>query len=185
MFFDFWLLKKNMKTFWSWALAMTFLVAIACDDDDNDSASTLQQADRDFVLNASEANLAEIQLGTLAGSKSGTSAVNDFGDMMASEHQTALDELESIADLKNATMTRQLSSEHQQLQEKLMSMDGFAFDTAYMNSQIKDHQKAIALFQTEISNGKDQQVKEYARKYLPHIQMHHHKADSIRKTLEQ
>jgi putative membrane protein len=174
-----------MKTFWSWAFAMTVVIAIACDDDDNDSASMLQQADRDFVLKASEANLAEIQLGKLAGSKSATVAVNDFGDMMASEHQTALDELESIAEIKNATMTRQLTPEHQQVQEKLMSIDGFQFDTVYMNSQIKDHQKAIALFQTEISNGKDQEVKEYARKYLPHIQMHHHKADSIRKTLQQ
>jgi len=174
-----------MKKFWSWAFAMTVVIAIACDDDDNDAAVMLQQADRDFVLNASEANLAEIQLGKLAGSKSGNSAVNDFGDMMESEHQTALDELESIAELKNATMTTQLTPEHEQVQEKLMSMDGFPFDTAYMNSQIKDHKKAIALFQSEISNGKDQEVKDYARKYLPHIQMHHHKADSIRKTLEQ
>jgi putative membrane protein len=64
-------------------------------------------------------------------------------------------------------------------------MDGFPFDTAYMNSQIKDHQKAIALFETEISNGKDQELKDYARKYLPYIQMHHHTADSIRKTLNE
>jgi putative membrane protein len=176
--------KKNMKKFWSWGLAMTVVISVACDDD-NGSTSMLQQVDRDFVLNASEANLAEIQLGKLAGSKSSTAAVNDFGDMMVAEHQTALDELESIADLKNATMTTQLNSEHQQRQEKLMRMDGFPFDTAYMNSQIKDHEKAIALFQTEISKGKDQEVKDYARKYLPHIQMHHHKADSIRNTLEQ
>ena len=80
-----------MKTFWSWAFVITVVITIACDVDDNGS-SMLQRVDRDFVLNASEANLAEIQLGKLAGSKSSTSAVDDFGDMMVSEHQTALDE---------------------------------------------------------------------------------------------
>ena len=164
---------------------VTVVIASACDDDDDDSASMLQQTDRDFVLNASEGNLAEIQLGTLAASKASTPAVQDFGEMMASEHQTALDELESIADLKNATMTTELNAEHQQVREKLTGMSGFPFDTAYMNSQVKDHEKTIALFQTEIANGKDQEVKDYARKYLPHIQIHHHKADSIRKTLNQ
>jgi putative membrane protein len=173
-----------MKRFWSWAFVVTVAIASACDDDD-DSASMLQQTDRDFVLNASEGNLAEIKLGTLAASKASTASVQDFGEMMVSEHQTALDELESIADSKNATTTMELNAEHQQVQEKLMNMSGFAFDTAYMNSQVKDHEKTIALFQTEIANGKDQEVKDYARKYLPHIQMHHHKADSIRKTLNQ
>jgi putative membrane protein len=172
-----------MTRFWSWALVMTVVIASACDDDD--SASMLQQTDRDFVLNASEGNLAEIQLGTLAASKASTPSVQDFGEMMVSEHQTALDELESIADLKNATTTTELNAEHQQVRDKLSAMSGLAFDTAYMNSQVKDHEKTIALFQSEIANGKDQEVKDYARKYLPHIQMHHHKADSIRNTLDQ
>jgi putative membrane protein len=174
-----------MKKFWSWAFVVTVVIASACDDDDDDSASMLQQTDRDFVLNASEGNLAEIQLGTLAASKASTAAVHDFGEMMASEHQTALDELESIAEMKNATMMTELNAEHQQVRDKLTAMNGFAFDTAYMNSQVKDHAKTIALFQSEITNGKDQEVKDYARKYLPHIQMHHHKADSIRRTLDQ
>jgi putative membrane protein len=57
-----------------------------------------------------------------------------------------------------------------------------SFDTAYINSQVKDHQAAVNLFQSEISAGATQSVKDYASKYLPHIQMHLNMADSIRTT---
>jgi predicted outer membrane protein len=98
-----------MKPFWSWAFVITAVIAIACDADDN-SSSMLQQVDRDFVLNASEANLAEIQLGKLVGSRSSASAVDDFGDMMASEHQNALDELEALAiKFRTSATTRKIN----------------------------------------------------------------------------
>ena len=173
-----------MKKFLSWALTLTVIMATACDDDDDNSA-TLQQADRDFISKVSEANFAEIELGKLASLKSSTALVRDFGEMMMSEHQTALNEMESLAGSKNATMMTQLNSEHQQLKEKLMGMIGHAFDTAYIHSQVKDHAKVIELFQTEISSGQDEAVKAYAKKYLPHMQMHHKEANSISMTLDQ
>jgi putative membrane protein len=175
--------KKNlMKKLLGWVLAITVVVAGACDDDDNDSTS-LGQADQDFVLKASEANLAEIELGELAATKSTTPSVKAFGEMMVAEHQVALDELDSIAGRKNASMTRELNSEHEQVKATLTGLVGYSFDSAYMHSQVKDHEKAIALFETQSSNGIDPDVTGYATKYLPHIQMHHHKADSIVMTL--
>jgi putative membrane protein len=173
-----------MKRILGWALAITVVVAGACDDDDNDS-TVLEQKDQDFVLKASEANLAEIELGELAASQATAPAVKAFGEMMVAEHQLALDELDSIAGRKNASMTRELNAEHQQVKATLTGMTGYTFDSAYMHSQVKDHEKTIALFQTQISAGVDPDVTAYATKYLPHIQMHHHKADSIVATLDQ
>jgi len=171
-----------MKKLLGWVLAITVVVAGACDDDDNDSTS-LEQADQDFVLKASEANLAEIELGELAATKSTTPSVKAFGEMMVSEHQVALDELDSIAGKKNAPVTRELNAEHQEVKATLTGLTGYSFDSAYMHSQVKDHEKAIALFEKQNSNGIDPDVTGYATKYLPHIQMHHHKADSIVMTL--
>jgi putative membrane protein len=171
-----------MIKIFSWALAITVIAASACDDDDT---AGLQETDRNFITNASEANLAEIDLGRLAAMKSATPSVQDFGNMMVTEHQTALDELEGIANEKNVDMTTALNAAHQELKQKLSTMTGYAFDTAYMRSQVKDHEKTIALFETEITSGTDEQVKAYANKYLPHIEMHHHKADSILNSLDQ
>jgi putative membrane protein len=169
-----------MKKLLGWALAIVAVVAIACDDDEE---TTLHDTDREFILNASEANLAEIELGKLAVMKSSTPSVQSYGNMMATEHQTALDELDAIADDKDADLMNTLNAKHQEIKQKLTTMTGYAFDTAYMHSQIKDHETAMSLFQAEVSAGKDQVLKNYTSKYLPHIEMHHHKADSIVKTL--
>ena len=173
-----------MKKLFGWALAITIVVAGACDDDDNDSTS-LEQKDQDFVLKASEANLAEIELGELAATKSTTPSVKAFGEMMVAEHQVAFDELDSIAGKKNTSMTRELNAEHEQVKATLTGLSGYSFDSAYMHSQVKDHEKAIALFETQSTTGVDPDVTAYAAKYLPGIKMHHHKADSIVMTLEE
>jgi putative membrane protein len=172
-----------MKLFICWALAITGIICSACDDDD-DSVS-MNETDRNFVLNASEANLAEIELGQLAAMKSTTEGVKAFGEMMVTEHQTALDELQTIADQKDADMSTTLKAKHQQLKQLLSTLVGFQFDTAYMNSQVRDHQTTEALFETEITGGSDPQIKGYASKYLPHIQMHLEEADSISNALGQ
>ena len=52
-----------------------------------------------------------------------------------------------------------------------------------MNSQVRDHQKTETLFETETANGKDQGLKDYANKYLPHIRMHLENAIEIRSAL--
>ena len=82
---------KLMKKIFCWAFAILGVVCSACDDDDNDPK--LQETDRTFIINASEGNLAEIELGQLAVTKSTTPGVKEFGQMMVTEHQTAWDEL--------------------------------------------------------------------------------------------
>jgi putative membrane protein len=56
---------------------------------------------------------------------------------------------------------------------------GRAFDTAYMKSQVMDHDAALQLFQQEAANGENQKLRDYANKYVPHIMMHKQMADSI------
>lgn len=171
-------MQKSLR----WALAITVIIASACSDDGD--TITLHQSDRDFISNASEAHLAEIELGQLASTKSNNPSVVAFGQLMMNEHQVALAELESIAEAKDATMREEINATHQQLKERLSAMNGYTFDSAYVYNQIKDHERAMALFQTEAAAGMDSELRAYASKYLPHIQMHHHKADSISTTLE-
>jgi len=158
------------------AIVVIAALATACDSED---LTPMRQVDRDFIVKASEANLAEIELGELAATKATAASVRNFAEMMITEHQAAYDELESIAIDKSTGITTSVNFEHQEIKQKLTEMSGHAFDTAYMRSTIKDHEKAIELFETEISNGNDPHVKEHAVQYLPQIQRHHHKADSI------
>jgi putative membrane protein len=62
-------------------------------------------------------------------------------------------------------------------------LSGFAFDTAYINSEVKAHHETIILFDNESDNGDDQRLINYAHKYLPHIRIHLEKVDSLKVVL--
>jgi putative membrane protein len=173
-----------MKRTFLLALVITGFVYSACDDDD-DGDNVMLEVDRNFVMNASESNLAEIEMGELAAMKGTSPEVISFGEMMVTEHQTALDDLDSVAENKDVSMATELNAKHQALKQRLSTMSGYSFDTAYMRSQVMDHETAEALFEDHVNNGRDEQVKGYSTKYLPHIRMHLEEATSILSSLEQ
>ena len=157
---------------------MSIVITSACDDD-NDDNDDLHETDRTFMVNAAMANKAEIELGAIAASKGQAEGVKMFGSLMVQEHQTALDELNEIADDEDVDLPNTLDQKHQQLKQQLLSLNGYTFDTTYIRSQIMDHEQAIELFENEAAYGRERRIKEYANKYLPHIKNHLHKADSI------
>ena len=55
---------------------------------------------------------------------------------------------------------------------KLERLDGAAFDRAYVDDQIRDHEKTIALFEREAKSGKDAELKAFAEKTLPTLKEH-------------
>lgn len=164
-------------------LAGTFLalsVMSACDKDDDDK---MNSTDRDFMIQAAYGNNAEMNAGQLALAKATNPAVKSFGQMMVAEHGTAQAELETIAAERGVDLPDQPDSLHLVIAQRLASLQGHTFDTAYMNSQVMDHQMTVQLFEHEIANGRHWRVKEYANKYLPHIRMHLQKADSLARTI--
>lgn len=165
------------------ALMTTFAI-YGCDkDDDDDDNHNLSAMDRDFMRKAAYANRAEIELGQLATEKGNHDAVQDFGQHMVIEHTQALRELDSLADRWDVDLPDGLDSLHQAKKQLLSTYAGYAFDTAYIKGQVMDHIEALNLFQQEASNGQEPRLKAYANKYIPHIQMHKNKADSINNLL--
>jgi putative membrane protein len=169
---------KTAKLLLSGVLALC--ITAACNDDDDDNMNSM---DRTFMEQAAYGNLAEIGAGQLASTKATNASVKMFGQMMVSDHSTAQTELEGLASGRGVDLPDQPDPPHQALMQRLMTLQGLAFDTAYMNSQVMDHQNTVALFEQEISNGRDPQIIQYANKYLPHIRMHLQKADSLARAL--
>jgi predicted outer membrane protein len=54
----------------------------------------------------------------------------------------------------------------QALLTKLGKLEGAAFDRAYVDDQIRDHEKTIALFEREAKTGKEAELKAFAEKTL-------------------
>ena len=156
------------------------LILVACDKDDDDE---INGTDQNFVRMASISNNAEVMAGQLAATKATAPMVKTFGASMVTEHTQAQTDLKTRASEVSISASDTVDAEHRALMTRLNTLSGYSFDTAYMNSQVKDHQKTIDFFQTEINDGQHQRIKSYANDYLPHIQMHFNKADSIRKAL--
>lgn len=99
--------------------------------------------------------------------------VRSFGHHMIEAHSDAQNELTNLADdYRDANPPDEMDSEHEQIKLQLQSMSGYKFDSAYIVTQITDHEMTLSLFDSEISNGLNEEVKAYARKYRPHIAEH-------------
>ncbi len=158
-------------------LATAVFGIAACHKDENNDS--MNQADRDFMMAASYGNNNEVDAGQTASGMANDAMVKSFGSMMVTDHTTAENELKTLSSRKNVTIPTTPDAAHVSMKAMLMTMTGRAFDSAYMRAQVTDHQATIDLMQAEINNGKDQEVKDYASKYLPKVQMHKHMADSI------
>jgi putative membrane protein len=150
-------------------IAGSVLAFCSCDDDESPE---VMDSDRNFLINATFANRAEADLGQLAINRSDNAEVHDFAQQMATDHSTSLNEVTEIADQKDVEVPQSLDNEHEQLKQRLSGLSGMAFDTVYINSQVKDHENVIAMFEEQSTTTQDSGIKAYVEKTLPHLNEH-------------
>jgi putative membrane protein len=129
-------------------------------------------ADAHFVMQAAEGGMMEVTKGKLAAQKGSHEGVKQLGQRMVDDHTKANDELKSIASGKNITLPGEPKPPMQAALGKLEKLDGAAFDRAYVDDQVRDHEKTIALFEREAKGGKDAELKAFAEKTLPTLKEH-------------
>ncbi|MEO6546855.1 MAG: DUF4142 domain-containing protein [Ferruginibacter sp.] len=162
----------------------TAVIATSCKDDDDNNNTNITQTDKDFMIKAGYSNRDEIDFAQLALTNSSNDSVKNFAQMMITEHTAATASLDSIANRYVVTLPTTIDSMHAEMKNRLAGLAGFNFDTAYMNSQILDHNNAITLFQNEATVGNNFDVKNFATMNLPHLQMHLQRAQAVRDLLD-
>jgi putative membrane protein len=145
---------------------------------DQNSAATAEN-DKKFIREAAEGGLAEVELGKLATEKASNPEVKNFGQRMVQDHSKANEELKEVASKEGVTLPDHLNAKDKALKERLSKLNGPAFDRAYMENMVKDHKKDVAEFNRESTNGKDNDVKQFAGKTLPTLKEHLKQAESI------
>jgi putative membrane protein len=135
--------------------------------------------DAAFYKQATEAGIAEVQLGDLARQKSNDFNVKEFGAMMAKDHSAANEKLKAIADAKNITLPTSAGADGKAEKLKLEALSGATFDKSYIKGMIKGHQDALAAFNKEATSGQDPDAVAFAKATLPTIKEHLAKIQSI------
>ena len=134
--------------------------------------ATMSSQDRNFLMDAAEGGMMEVELGRIATQNGASDAVKQFGQKMVDDHGQANTELMSIATSKGVTLPTELNEKHRAQVTKLQGMTGADFDREYSKMMLSDHNKDVAEFEKQSTKGTDPDLKAFAAKTLPTLQQH-------------
>lgn len=162
---------KNIRTVFLFAMAVMAIVFISCSKEE---AGGMNLSDETFMQSAAYSDLAEIDFGNMALGKTTTDSVRLFASSMVGDHTKNFAALrDSLArELNYKDLPTGINADQQAVKLQISSYTGYSFDTAYINGQIRDHQTAIALYQSEINNGFNKSIKAFASDKLPMLHAH-------------
>ena len=135
-------------------------------------------SDKHFMNEAAQAGLAEVKLGKIAVDRASDAKVKQFAQMMVDDHSGANEKLMKIAANKNVSLPAECNAQQQATAKKLEKLSGAEFDRMYVDEMVKDHKKAIALFEKEAASS-DPELMAFAKDTLPTLRKHLQEAEAL------
>ena len=134
---------------------------------------TLNDVDFNFVGHANLGAPFQVDSSHLAETKGTSAAIRSYPHLMVTSHIPGVDALNAILQRKNVTPSNTLlHGAYDAMISTLKADHGAAFDRDYVNGQVEYQKGNAALFQQEIQDGADPDLKEFARQTLPKIEDH-------------
>src|SRR5271155_3541561 len=134
------------------------------------SAPVAQMADTYFVTQTSLGTPFQVDSGRLAETKGTTQTIRSYADLMVSSHITVNNAL--LAILKNKAPVPPptlLKAAYATMVSTLHHETGDRFDADYVRGQINYQRANTALYEYEIANGADPELRGFAQETLPKI----------------
>jgi putative membrane protein len=133
---------------------------------------------------AAQANMTEAHIGQMAETQASESQVKDFGQKLINDHTDAYTQLTALAAKTGESIPTGIDVRKISTVEQLMKLKGKQFDHQFVQSEIRDHEKAIADFKREAQRGQDPDVKAYASKMIPILEGHLKQAKTLAKPVK-
>lgn len=130
------------------------------------AASQMSDVDRQFVNMAAKDGMKEVHMGQMAAQQGQSPEVKKLGQMIASDHTKANQQLMALA-AKKGIKPDTRATEH-----GMSKRDMKNFDQAWIGMMVNDHQKDIAAYQRASQQGGDPEIRAFAKKTLPVLQKH-------------
>jgi putative membrane protein len=135
-----------------------------------EAPAALNAVDFNFVGQANLGAPFQVDSGRLAGRKGTSVAIRNYAHLMVATHIPVVDALNDILRNKNITPSNTLlHGAYNEMLAELKANRGDAFDRAYVNGQVEYQKGNAALFEQEIENGNDPDLKKFAEQTLPKI----------------
>ncbi len=154
-------------------------------EDHNDAKfSADKEKDAQFLVNATEINLEDIQMGKLAQERGAIADVKELGKMMEEGHTKCQNELDGLAKRKQVTLPAAITDKGQESYKKLNEKQGIKFDKEYCDMMVENHKDAIAKYEKVVAESNDQEIKDWANATLPALRAHLDHAITCQKKCE-
>ena len=131
-----------------------------------------QEKEAQFLVNAAEINLEEIQLAQLAQQNGTTAHVKELGKMMETAYTKSQNDLTALAKTKMITIPTSPTDNALEAFKKLNEKSGTDFDKAYADLMVSKHKDAIATFEKASTDENDPDIKNWATTSLPDLRKH-------------
>jgi putative membrane protein len=134
----------------------------------------------DFVTEAAQSDMFEIQSSQLAAEK-GSSAVKAFATQMIADHTKTSAQVKDMVHggVVKANLPSSMSGSQESMLDKLKGLSGDASNKQYGSDQVTAHKEAVDLFQRYSTSGKNTQLKTFTSTTLPTLQHHLEMANSL------
>jgi putative membrane protein len=164
-------IKQRHLLFFVLAVLLT-----GCDKENDDKVSPLDQS---FISRAFMADTTEVMLAQTV-SKQGTDPdVKTFARLTAADHSQINAQLIELASELGISLRNSLDADHIALIGQLTGFSGHTLDSLYVHNEINDQQRNILLFQDEVTNGRNDRLRNLAAAWLPNLKLHLNTADSL------
>jgi putative membrane protein len=140
-------------------------------------------SDAAFVEKAASGGLMEVELGRHASQHATHPSVRTFGQRMVTDHGKANAELAAVAKRQGLTVPTQMEADHREKVAELTKKSGAAFDEAYMELMVEDHEHDIDAFREQAEEARSE-VDRFAAKTLPTLEAHLAQAKAVEDALD-
>jgi len=138
---------------------------------DTEATDSLED-DSEYLVDAAEVDLKEIELGKLAETKSTNADVKALAKMMIDAHTKASADTKALAAKKGITLPAALTDKGEDARKDLNDKTGKDFDKAYTDAMVDGHEKTIKEIEKASEKAKDPDVRMWAAKMLPELRKH-------------
>ena len=118
----------------------------------------------EFLAQALQDSLAEVELCEMALQKTANDEVKKFAQRMIDEHSQMGREIEQLAGRKNLSLPTDVSDEDRSVMDRLSTLDGPDFDRQFIEHNVKEHEKDIKVFRHYAEQEQDPELKAMAGK---------------------
>jgi len=145
------------------------------------AADNNRPLDQELLVKASSCTNATIEASNIAAKRAQSQDVKTFAQKMSEDHKKCQDRLAQIVKDRKIAVVSGLEPNTKNDIEKLGKLQGAELDRAYLDWVIKGHREGIEMLQNQADNGKDNELRTFAKEQIPGMREHLKRAEELNK----